>query len=76
MSARILEFTRDGWRAQLRITTPIESTAVDRMFRLLDKFQRLQEQHPIAALAIERTIDDLLEPDPQSARCAVNGGAR
>lgn len=76
MSARIFEFTRNGRRAQLRITTPIELPAVDRMFVLLAKFQRLQREQPIAARVIERTIDDLLEPDPQSAQCAVNGGAR
>jgi hypothetical protein len=76
MSARILEFTRDGRRAQLRISTPIESADVDRMFTLLDKLQRLHRQSPIALRVIEKTIDDLLEPDPESARCAVNGGRR
>lgn len=76
MSARILEFTRNGQRAQLRIKIPIESPAVDRLFRLLDKLQRLQRHSPIAVRVIERTIDDLLEPDPNSMRCAVNGGVR
>ena len=76
MSARILEFTRNGRLAHLRISTPIESATVDRLFTLLDKLQRLQRQSPIALRVIERTIDDLLEPDPESARCAVNGGAR
>jgi hypothetical protein len=76
MSARILEFTRNGRRTQLRIATPIESPAVDRLFTLLDKLQRLQRQDPIAVRVIEKTIDDLLQPDPESARCAVRGGAR
>jgi hypothetical protein len=76
MSARILEFRRNGRRAQLRIATPIESATVDRLFTLLDKLQRLERQSPIALRVIEKTIDDLLEPDPESARCAVRGGAR
>ena len=43
---------------------------------MVDKLQRLQRQSPIALRVIEGTIDDLLEPDPESAQCAVNGGVR
>jgi hypothetical protein len=73
MSARVLSFVRNGRLSALHVDGP----DADRVFILVDKFQRLQREQPIAARVIERTIDELLEPDPQSAQCAVNdGGAR
>jgi hypothetical protein len=56
VSARILEFTRNGRRGRLRIAMPIESPAVDRLFTLLDKLQQLQRHNPIALRVIEKRL--------------------